>query len=419
MKNTIFVQFYSKWRMTKNIDVWGISNGFSDTYDFCKSKGDFFWVHHNFDNQRNDIKDMVATCKEKELPIKKRNVFISATTTSHVYQGYYWAKKYPNINFIVGGPAITTKTFTYNSLPKNIIFVEKSLEQFFNIEDFSYEWKLELPEQTIKDDRPIFLVYSISSRCYWNKCLFCKFDINKDRTRKIFDFKFKDNINSNKPRSIFLYTPSMTPAQLSYLVPRLPRKKNLRYTLFLRSSKKENEILEEVLKKCSNGEGPHPNNITFQIGLEFPGNRMLNYMRKGTTTNDILNTMKIIKKYKSRIYMSLILGWPNLTEQDIKEVKQFIKDVPKYDKDTHRFMRIWRLFARVGTPLYDMVEKEHPRMIGPFYSGSGVKISDKALTLNLRARNLLLSLDNVADNYTPTLVDNYENIFNKQEQIIN
>ena len=158
MKDTLFVQFYSK-RITVPIQpVWGINNGFSDTYDLCKSKGDFLWVLHDSNYER--IK----------LPIKKGKIFVSASMINEIHLSYIWAKRYPDIDFIVGGPAVSSGTYTKDSLPKNLVFTEKSVEQFFGAPDFSYEWKLELPKQVLQDDLEIFYTYSITNKCYWNKC---------------------------------------------------------------------------------------------------------------------------------------------------------------------------------------------------------------------------------------------------------
>jgi radical SAM superfamily enzyme YgiQ (UPF0313 family) len=192
---------------------------------------------------------------------------------------------------------------------------------------------------------------------------------------------------------------------MSNIIPKLPRRDDLRYVLFIRSSKKENKALQKVLKKCKNGEGPDVNKILFQIGLEFPGNRMLKYMKKGTSIDDIFDTLKIIKTYNSRLYMSLILGWPNLIKEDIYDVEKFVNKMSEYKRSNNNiFINICRLFARTGTPLYDMVEKEYRVNIGPFYNGSSIKLSKEQLILNNKARNLLNTIDNiVADTYTSTI----------------
>ena len=64
MKDTLFIQFYSK---TKS-GWFDLCNGFSDTYDLCKSKGDFFWMEHEADNDKWYEE---KTYQDRPLPIKK------------------------------------------------------------------------------------------------------------------------------------------------------------------------------------------------------------------------------------------------------------------------------------------------------------------------------------------------------------
>ena len=81
MSDTLFLQFYN--------DIKGIyfdlCNGFSDTYDLCKSKGDFFWTEHEVDNAKWDQEE---TYKHRELPIKRGTVYISALYMNHLYQSF-------------------------------------------------------------------------------------------------------------------------------------------------------------------------------------------------------------------------------------------------------------------------------------------------------------------------------------------
>ena len=42
MRETLFRQFYGK----TNSNWFDLCNGFSDTFDLCKSKGDFLWMEH-------------------------------------------------------------------------------------------------------------------------------------------------------------------------------------------------------------------------------------------------------------------------------------------------------------------------------------------------------------------------------------
>jgi len=48
MRDTLFLQFYNK---TKS-GYFDLCNGFSDTYDLCKSKDDFYWTEHEIDRTK-------------------------------------------------------------------------------------------------------------------------------------------------------------------------------------------------------------------------------------------------------------------------------------------------------------------------------------------------------------------------------
>ena len=48
---------------------------------------------------------------------------------------------------------------------------------------------------------------------------------------------------------------------------------------------------------------------------------MLKYMKKGTTVDNMIETVDIIQKYKARLNLSFILGWDNLTKPRLEETK--------------------------------------------------------------------------------------------------
>jgi len=62
MKDTLFLQFFNK---TKS-GYYDLCNGFSDTWDLCRQKGDFFWVEHEPDNDKWYDEQ---TYMDRELPI--------------------------------------------------------------------------------------------------------------------------------------------------------------------------------------------------------------------------------------------------------------------------------------------------------------------------------------------------------------
>ena len=78
MSDTLFIQFYGK---TKS-GWFDLCNGFSDTFDLCKSKGDFLWVEHEQDYDKCYEED---TYENIPLPIQKGTVYVSASYVNHLY----------------------------------------------------------------------------------------------------------------------------------------------------------------------------------------------------------------------------------------------------------------------------------------------------------------------------------------------
>jgi hypothetical protein len=73
------------------------------------------------------------------------------------------------------------------------------------------------------------------------------------------------------------------------------------------------------------------NKINFSIAPEFLSQRMLDFMNKGTTIETITKIIKLYNKYDVEYEVNFIVGWPNLTEEDLVHMKNnmrmFTKDV--------------------------------------------------------------------------------------------
>ncbi|MBW2633674.1 MAG: hypothetical protein JRE14_06025, partial [Deltaproteobacteria bacterium] len=118
MKDTLFLQFYNQIKGA----YYDLCNGYSDTYDLCRSKGDFFWTEHETDRTKwHDD----TTYTSRQLPIDKGTVYISAIYVNHLYQAYMWARAYPNIKFVVGGPVAAERMMTEGKWNPVYIEVDK------------------------------------------------------------------------------------------------------------------------------------------------------------------------------------------------------------------------------------------------------------------------------------------------------
>ena len=388
MADTLFVQFYNQ---TKG-GYFDLCNGFSDTYDLCKGKGDFFWTEHEADRKKWFIDETYTT---RKLPINKGTVYISAIYTNHLYQSYVWAKECPHIQFIVGGPVAAEKRidskgwhplyFMIDSndvLPSNLKITGRSVEDYFGVENFSGKWKLDLPE-FVPDDGIIYFSYTLDNGCYWSRCIFCNIALhakNLFRERKNMDFEFQ-HLPHHGRKIVRLNTGSITIRYIREVMPALPYKDDIEYRLFMRPAKAENRALKEALHKRS---GQFPNCV-LGFGIEFPSNRMLRYIDKGCSTDEILEFLHVCKSNKIRVNANLILGWNNLIEDDVREMKNFMEHIPEHSITT---VQVRWLFAHPHTKVHDMYKGERIT-IGPFYEGFHVEINRKQKRLNKEAGDII------------------------------
>lgn len=103
--------------------------------------------------------------------------------------------------------------------------------------------------------------------------------------------------------------------------------------MFIRSDKLSYNALKKNLAKCS----PElRSKFVFRLGIEFPSNRMLNIMDKGTTSEQQLRIMKMLNSYGCTMKICFILGWNVLTQKDVDNVIHFTdvlnsEGIPKLD----------------------------------------------------------------------------------------
>lgn len=388
MDDTLFIQFYNEIKGS----YFDLCNGFSDTYDLCKSKGDFYWTHHEVDHSKWHLEE---TYTGRALPVNKGTVYISAVYLNHLVQSYIWAKEYPNIRFIVGGPIaaerridkngwdpVYLKIDNDNALPVNLEITGRSVEDWFEVPNFSGQWKLDVPE-FVPDDSPIYFSYTLDNGCFWGKCIFCNIALHaRDffRRRKNIKFEFKD-IQHDGIKIIRLNTGSITTKFIREMLPQLPCGEDMEYRMFIRSAQSENDALKDVLKNC-NEEFPR---LVLGFGMEFPSDRMLKHTGKGCDTHEMLAFLRLCHRHNIRINANFILGWNNLIEEDIRELEDFMECVPENSITT---VQVRWLFAHPYTRIHDTYAGEQIRF-GPFYEGFRAVISEKQMALNKQAGDII------------------------------
>ena len=104
--------------------------------------------------------------------------------------------------------------------------------------------------------------------------------------------------------------------------------------------------------------------IRFNVGLEFPTDRMWQYMNKGYNTEDVLKFLSIVN---NGLYINIMLGWNNLIPQDLIDLENFMKRMPK--GNSYCSLKIFDLTAIPGTFIHDTYEIKEKKYLGPFYLG--------------------------------------------------
>jgi len=369
MKVILFIQFY-----VEHYNAYNLCNGFSSAYNYCKSIGDFVWLS---DKEMNNF----------QMPFNKGTVYISIFFTKQLEQVYNWASEYPDIKFIGGGPAITSGYDSTIVLPNNLKLVIQSVEEYFNIPNTSEKWDLDISSIQLKLNkaRALTFSYPINSSCYWKKCIFCKQHVGNLRRNKNVDLTNAYNIKYNGMINIRLDSPSITTSDIKSIIPKLKYKDNYAIDFLMRCDKAIYTTLDNVLKNFK-GEIP---NLKIRLGIEFPSNRLLSYMKKGFSVDDILNTIKILNKYKNiKIYGLFIVSWPTINEQDIDELKHFINETSNLKIDVISFSK---LFCMTNTKAYEMYKNTIERQLYAtnLYKGYYPQLTNKEKEYDNKAIELI------------------------------
>ncbi|MFP4256578.1 MAG: radical SAM protein [Desulfobacterales bacterium] len=389
MSDELFIQFLSRSRR----GYWDLANGFSDTHDLCRSRGELWWVEHEPESEKWY---MEKTYTSRELPVEKATVYVSASYINHLYQAYVWARMYPGINFVAGGPVAAARGCDAETweplyfevskdaqLPQNLTITGKSVENLFGVPDFSGTWRLDLPEDFVSPQDPVYISYTLDNGCYWGRCIYCNIkEAPRElfRQRKKIGFEFAELDHPGR-KIVRLNTGSITPKYIKDVLANLPVREDLEYRTFMRCSAAENRALAKVLAKR---EEKFPE-LTLGIGIEFPSDRMLAYMDKGITTEDILETLGLCKRYGIKVNGNMILGWGNLEDRDLRDMERFLESMPE---DSLTSVQLRWLYAHPHTGIHRQYQGE-PEFLGPFYLGFRVNIPQRQKRLNSEAVRLI------------------------------
>ena len=386
MNETIFIQFYSRIENTnpkyKGQSMYEVCNGFSETLDLCKSKGDMLWV--NFTKQQKTYGKNVTNEFEYTLPINKGTIYVSVFYFSQLDLVFNWARENPNIKFVTGGPASNPRTYILKSpiIPPNLFIMDCTVEEYFGVPNFSHKWKLELPNE----DHSMTLLYTyfLRSTCYWGKCIFCNFSQGA-RCRPSYGFEFLD-VQYTGFQRICLYSPSVNHNELKIIFENIPYSENIRYDIFIRGNKREKDALKQIIENKKN----RLPQVKFMIGVDFASSRMLKYINKNILLDEVIEVLDVIamfNKEDTQVQLSFIVGWGNLTQQDVEETREFISKLP-YDKVKFTF-GLSMLSARPHTFVYDNFQKKSDLVNGNFIYGFMPVVSQEQIELSKQVAHIL------------------------------
>jgi len=380
-----FLQYTTLLQDEYKKDYFTLTNGFSDTYKMCKEMGEFIWMDQSSD-LLYDRSELIKKFNGEEFPISEGTVYISAMQVFHVYQAYKWAQNFKHVKFVVGGPAVDCGFLNFSGivLPDNVVLTDQSVERYFDVEDFSSEWGLDVPNHIV-GDKDLLFTYGLDNNCYWGKCAFCKYPQQpyKNRIRKNVKFEFK-HVKPGTKKHIWLQSHCLTPKRIKSIIPNLPVQDDIDYILFVRGNAAERKALESI-RDC----GFDFTKLKIYMGVEFPSARMLKWMNKGVTPDEFVSFLNLIGDMKINTIISYILGWNNLIESDIEEVKEFMTKLPKHNLTVQK---LFLLTVGENTQLHKIFKEKEtlvPITCGPFNLGYNLKINEEQQKLNERVRKII------------------------------
>jgi len=311
-----FIQYYSEnnWYYRKNMPLpkWHFRNGFSSSYKKIKNYGDFIWLQSG-----------------SEIPITSGEVYVSL---SYEIDGLNQIKKCaaenPNIKFILGGPLFSfERNFKIES--NNIKVYKKRVEDYFNIPYNPDNWGLELPKGFDNIGYDVSVINGVG--CSWGKCTYCKWsEFHKNKDYGVLKINRFPIVEYPGIKNIWIHSASLQLNKLKECFFKIPNRDDVNYCFYIRADETTYKELKAILPKIK----CNPDKLFVAIGVELPDNHILNYIKKGTTKEIMLKTIKLLVDYGCQIHLTLIDKWNNLTEEIVNNVIDWFNKFQEiYDED--------------------------------------------------------------------------------------
>jgi len=314
---TIFLQFFKEesYLYTENFIV-NYLNGLSYVWNELKNKGKMIWKH-----------------VDDETPIITEGIiYASVWYTKSLRILYSWAKQFPRLEVYICGPLILHYDLTVGKELNNFHINRQNAEDLFCNGKVS-EWNIEIPKTTGPIGYSVALTNGIG--CYWGKCRYCKI---------MGPLKYRNTdripvIEHDGLKCIWIHTYSLPPHLMKKLYPQFEKRDDVRYATYVRGDKYITKALKETIPMLS----IDPKYLGFDIGIEFPTDKMLQYMDKGTTVKEYLDFIKVAASSDIQLHFNLILGWKQTDYDDLKAFEYFLNQLSKVSKPNTITVNIYPL----------------------------------------------------------------------------
>jgi hypothetical protein len=314
--NRYFVQFIDDLHFFSdpNIKVHAFRNGFSSTYGTLKDMGDFVWVR----------------TADQEIPELDGEVYMSVYFDNSVRMAVEYAKKHPNVKIHMGGPYFAHYDFYRDDIPNLRGYGRTTVEEMFGFEFKESDWDLVLPDGY--DDKDILYTYprQVGYGCRWGRCTFCK--QNFAAATKNYMIRDLDDIpvvSHPKDKHIWVHNSSPVYDDIVGTLKVLENRNDVYIGSYIRGDAKIYRGLKDGFAQ-TNFPLDHMN---YSIGVEIPSDRMLRYVQKGTNRKWLAKCIKLMSDAGCRMYFNVMLGFGNLTWNDVDEIIGFWKELQDYGVD--------------------------------------------------------------------------------------
>ena len=221
----------------------------------------------------------------------------------------------------------------------------------------------------------------ISNGCL-NNCSFCKLTFQKYPLKSVDLSEIKeaiDILNDAKYSKVFLkgtnicqygldiYNEYMLPEVISYL----EKKENIKKVILVGFSFKD-AIKNDFQSVIANSDKV----VELCGSLESGSDRILELIRKGFTSDEIINFVQNIRKinYKS-LYLNIISGFPTETYEDVKRTLAVLKQLEPYMVDICRYTNSEFIYSSRYEQLHPTEIQDHTRIYSRTLQKRNVKVN--------------------------------------------